>query len=222
MAQIKGRVRQRHSQQRAVTLLELLIGIVLFSLIALVLSTVDLFSRQNVIGSERRARLQNEVSYVLEHMTKEITRTIGNEVVNGAQSVAFIDNEPNWVLLRVYIDANGNGRRDTGAGTDRWIAYILRLVPPASRNQMWYCPQCTNFQCTFCVPAWGTATNILSRQITNFTPTKPGGAVLSDNFITVQTTACWDPDGVPDACGTAANPSVTMSSRIEMPSVSIR
>ena len=206
--------------------MELLVAIALLSLIVLFLSSIDLFSHHNVISSDRRVKVQNEVSYVLERMNKEIVRAIGNERVNGPNTVVNTGNIAGDAAIRVYIDANGNGARDTAAGTDCWIAYRLRpatALPVADRYQIRYCPRCTAATCVTCAApnAWGTADNILSRQITTpFIPTKPGGATLSDNFVTIEITACWDPDGVPEACGTSTNPSVTMRTRIKMPSVS--
>jgi len=57
---------------RAVTLMELIIAIILMSLIILSLTSIYLFSRFHVFTSDRLTKAQNEASLVLEHMTKNI------------------------------------------------------------------------------------------------------------------------------------------------------
>jgi prepilin-type N-terminal cleavage/methylation domain-containing protein len=70
--------------KKAVTLLELLIAIVLLSVVTIGISSIDIFSRSHVLSSQRRTTLQNEASFVLGHMTKEITRAIGNTRIDPA------------------------------------------------------------------------------------------------------------------------------------------
>lgn len=225
MKQFKRLTRKQYNHKIGVTLFELLIAITLIASIVLVLCSIDLFSRHQVISSDRRIKSQNEVSYVLEHMSKEISMAIGNERVNGADSVVKTETISGDTAIWVYVDQNRNGLRDFPpvVGADTWIAYRLRAAtaPLDERYRIWYCPRCTDLSCTICDPSWGTAVNILTTgQISDFTRNKPGGSTLSDNFVEIQITACWDPSGIPDACGTAANPNVTMSTRMKMPSVS--
>lgn len=193
----------------SITLLELLIALALVWVVVLAFFGIDIFSRYHVVTSDRRARVQNEASYVLEQMTKEIGRAIGNERVNGENSVVNTTGIAGDNAIRVYIDANNDSRRN-----DFWIAYRLNAT------QIWYCPNCNNSLCGTCNPAWGTQSNILSKQITNFTSTKPGGATLSDNYVEINLTACYYPDNTPFACGTPDNPNATMQTRIKMPAVS--
>lgn len=208
---------------KSVTLLELLIAISLLGILVLAFTSIDLFSRYHVRSADIRSQLQNEASFVLEHMSKQIPRAIGNEWIDGADAVvedeAFTNNG-----IVVYIDWNLNGRRDTIAAGDRRIAYRWYPVtaPPANRYQIRYCPQCTTASCTICTPAWGTvADNTLSRKIIACTFIKPEtGNILTDNYVEVSITTCYDPDETPDACGTPDNPQVEMRTRIKMPAVS--
>lgn len=209
---------------KAVTLLELLIAISLAGIMVLAFLSIELFSRYHLKTSERRAKLQNDVSYILEHMSKEIVKAIGNERIYGANSVIDNGTISNDEAVSVYIDASGNGQREDPinnppAGQDCWIAYRLR--PGSDDYQMWYCPKCEDKPCTNCDPNWGTTINILSKKhITAFAINKPGGAILSNNTIEIQITACWDPGNL-TTCGSPDNPSVTMRNRIKMPAVSI-
>lgn len=98
-----------------VTLFELLIAITLLSAIILGLSNIEIFSRTHLISSDRRAQLQNEASYILEHMTKYLLRAVGNP--NEQPIGGYSDNRG----FRIRIDDNpANGRVDTG---DTWVAY---------------------------------------------------------------------------------------------------
>ncbi len=60
------------------TLIELLISVILMSLILLGFFSIDLFSRNHVVTSDRRAKVQNEISYALEHMSKYVQQANGN------------------------------------------------------------------------------------------------------------------------------------------------
>lgn len=182
--------------KKSVTLIELLIAITLMGLVVLAFSSIDLFSRYHVITSDRRAKLQNEVSYILEHMTKEISKAIGD--VN--QPPVDISSSGNYTTLKVNIDYNQNSKRDS-IPPDRSIAYVYISSPD---YEMRYYPDYPS-----------TLEIISQKKISGFTPT------LTENYVNITITACWDPDGSPVACGTPDNPNVTMSTRIKMPAVSI-
>ena len=88
------------TERFAVTLLELLIAIGLFSLIVVGLSSIGTFSRHHVMSSERRVKLQNELSYALEHMSKNIQRATGDATRPALSVLAPGD------LLSVRVDPN--------------------------------------------------------------------------------------------------------------------
>ena len=210
------------SLNKAVTLLELLIAITLVGIMVLAFLSIELFSRYHLKTSQMRAKLQNDVSYALEHMSKQIVKGIGNEKIYGANSVVDTSTIANDAAsLQVYIDdinPPNNGQRDFV--DDYWIAYRLR--PASDDYQMWYCPKCEGKPCTNCETDWGTPNYVLSKKhITAFGINKPGGAILSNNTIEIQINACWDPQETSSGCGSPDNPSVTMRNRIKMPAVSI-
>ena len=60
------------------SLIELLISIILMSLVVLGFSSIDLFSRHHVISSDRRVKVQNEISYAIEYMSKYVQQSIGD------------------------------------------------------------------------------------------------------------------------------------------------
>ena len=199
---------------KSVTLIELLIAMILISLLVVGFSSLEFFSRRHVVTSDRLAKLQNEVSYLLGHMAKNIG---GTESRGGA--VGSIDQLPvttNSIggdhAIQIWIDYNSNGQRDTG---DKQITYRYR----AANYEIWYYPNYTDN------PNDSDAEVITQRKISPDFSTNAAQPThitysVNNNYIGIQATACWDPDGNPNACGTTDNPSITMSTRIKMPSVS--
>lgn len=192
--------------KRSVTLLELIIAIVLLSIIIFGINSINSFSNYHVISSDRRANVQNQVSFCLEHITKEASKAIGNESVAGANSVVSI--VPN-TSLAIFVDGNRNGIRDT-AGGDYWINYNLN----AASHELRYCSNCGNS------PSCPTCNyEVLSSKITAFTPDKDFSL---GNHINISITGCHDPAQATAACGTQDNPEVTMDTTAFLPSVSTR
>lgn len=181
----------RREPASGITLLELLIAISLLSLIVIGFSGLELFGRYQVVGSDKRTRVQNEAAHVVEHMAKNLANAVGNR-----------NNFPVTVLtdgLRVRIDSNLNGAADAG---DLEIAYQL---VPENKNIMRYYSN------------YSSVSEDISRKISaaNWT------WAVTNNWIGVEVTACDDPDGTPVACGTTDNPAATVITRIRMPAVSI-
>ena len=206
-----------NKQKCAITLVELLIAISLVGVLAIGISSVDTYTHFHLMSSDRRAQIQNEASYVLEHMVKNINSAIGN--ANDWAVKAYNDNKG----IRIRIDDNpANGMVD---GTDHWIAYRHEDIgSPATDSEIRYYPDAGNVE----VPA-GSYESI-ARKIAIST----GGFYglefqgnfdvnnwLNDSIIEVKITACWDPAEARFLCGTIDNPEVTMRNRIKMPAVSV-
>jgi hypothetical protein len=197
----------RPNLKKSVTLLELLIAIVLLSVVTIGISSIDIFSRSHVLSSQRRTSLQNEASFVLGHMTKEITRAIGNTQIDRA--VFFYINNNG---IRIRIDdhplPSGNGRIDLD---DSWIAY--RQVG----SEIWFYDNAGTVE-----PPAGPHDVLASHVVfTDFTqPSDTWGLQidrdLSVNFIDVTIRCRWRPN--PPA--SVDNPQVELRTRIKMPSVS--
>jgi len=202
--------------RKSVTFIELLIAIILLAGVVLAINNLNIFSRYHLVSADRRVKTQNDVSYILDHMTKNITNAIGNTSID---DMIHVINNPNDASVEVFIDANGNGQKEAsinnpGAAVDHWIAYRYDATGGV-RNQIRYCPRCRDDNCNFaqCMDA----VDVLSRKITNFTPAFNS----SNNYVDIQQiTACWDPTASVAACGTSDNPSVTMSTSISLPSIS--
>jgi hypothetical protein len=205
--------------QKAVTLLEVLIAVVLFSLMVIGFSSIDFFSHFHVMSSDRRVKVQNEVSYILEHMTKEISKAIGDVTDTNNIPVRLLDPIPTGITrtkVVVFIDYTQDGKRDSAS--DRYIAYWYRDAsdPVSERYQMRYCSNCLGPLCNVCLSGWDNG--ILSNKITRFRPAYTSTG--DNNYVEIELTGCWDPQETNFSCGTADNPSVTMQTHIKMPSVS--
>lgn len=234
---------------KSITLIELLVAVSILGLLVIGLSNIDTFSHFQVISSDRRAKLQHDAAYVLEHMSRQIARAIGNERVYGAETVIqTIDNDPDAEaggvetrLVKIYIDAGDgtdpdgmgplppsppNGKREAPKNNpesydDHWIAY--RFYPASA--QIRYCGRCRRSNCKFNGPQCMDGVESLTTGIiSNFSLTADRNPdnTLQNNSVQVQLTACWDPDGAPAPCGTSVdNPRIEMSNSIKMPAVPV-
>lgn len=190
------------------TIMELIIAIIILSFIILGINGIAVFTRNNVVTADRRAKLQNDVSRVIDHVSRMSNAAIGNEAVSGANSVVTAGTG----TLAVFVDSNQDGMRDStvSAATDHWVYYNRD-----ASNNIHYCNTCLTNNCSAGCPA-GTD-EIIARNMTDFTVSKD---FTQGNFINVSVTACYNPAA--GTCGTAVeNPSVTMRSRIDLPGVSL-
>ncbi len=193
--------------RKSVTFIELLIAIVLLSVIILAVNNVNVFSRYHLVSADRRAKIQNDVSLCLEHMTKNLSQAIGNEALG--VGVVWTGVSGGTYYLTARVDTNPNGI------AEGWLVdYISGYKLNYANHRFYYCNNCFDSLYSSCV---GNE-EVLAQNITAFSASKnlSGG----NNYITVDLTACWDPAATASACDTQDNPSVTMSTTITLPSVS--
>ena len=203
----------RSFTQTSVTLLELLISIVLIGLVILGLSNIESFCRNQLLSSDRRLKVQNEASFVLEHMAKRIMTAVNKP---GFDVIIF----PTTQSFRVSVDANRNGVLDElGSGNeDNWIAY-------SNDTNIGELRYCANMSFNNPINALGACDNgsweTLSRHVTSAMNSANIIYSNSNNYVEINITACADP-GSANPCGGMRNPSVNMKSSVIMPSVSTR
>jgi len=140
----------------AITLLELIIAISLLGVVALAFTSIQNFARYHAIGSERRAKVQNELSFVLQHIAKNVQRATGDSshqpivLVSNGFGVRVDTNSPptpsnysddtwyNYTLngntiscntesLSAYIVSNANSNYPASAPTDNGFNYGLAV-----------------------------------------------------------------------------------------------
>ncbi|MEI6631959.1 MAG: prepilin-type N-terminal cleavage/methylation domain-containing protein [bacterium] len=208
---------------KSFTILELLISIIILSILVVVFAAIELFSHTHVLTVDRRAKVQNDLAYIMEHSTKQIAKAIGNAQINSNDIVKIgpIDGDDTEAIV-FYTDANKDGiRNDDAENPSPWKAYRLRMpiLEPEGNYRLWWCPSCSDSTCVTCDPSWGTLENILSKRVTdviyNYNP--------ANNYVDITIQGCWDPEKVTtaDDCGTSdRNPSTSFTARIKMPSVS--
>ncbi len=197
MKQFKSLSLKKYRHNKGLTLVELLIAICIFSLVVLGFSSIETFSRYHVLSSDRRIKLQNDASYVLEHMAKYIGEAIG-DANNAAVSI-----EDSNRRIEVYADlaSDGSSPGDGQRGTegDRWLAYQFSGSPDYEvRYYSDYVGSPASYE-------------VLSRKTSAFS------CSLTDNYVLVEITTCWNPAGT---CASLDNPALSMKNRIAMPAVS--
>jgi len=207
MRQLNSTVIKQYNRISGVTLIELVIALTIFSLMVLAFSNIDTFSRYHLLASDKRAKLQNDASYVLEHMAKNIGQAIGNT----RQAPAPVDTSTisGDRAIRVWVDYNLNGKLDTYP-TDRQVAYRFTDAGGNAddRYQIWYYDSCVGPNCN---QAGSSSPEIISRKIYDFSATYSTG----NNYVEIQIKARWSPG----QSASADNPEVSMQNRIYMPSV---
>jgi len=106
-------------QNKSVTLVELLISVAVVSVMVLSFYSLDTFSRTQVLTSDRRAKLQNELSLALEHMSKYVQQATGNNLNAGNQAIRAMAGG-----FQVRVDLN-NPQNPFSLADDAWVTYQL-------------------------------------------------------------------------------------------------
>lgn len=177
----------------AITLIELLIAITLIGFLVYAVVGHDIFTRHQLVGAERRAKLQNEVSYCLEHMAKWISKGIGTYL----DSPVTISGN----TITVEVDAEDNNGVEDAATISYTFYPLLHLI---------------NFTNATITDEVLPQLNPNQGHISNCTFSYSN----TTNYVEAEIYACWSPDA--SDCGTPDNPCVGMKTRIAMPSVSLR
>lgn len=90
------------------TLFELLISILVVSIMVLSFYSLETYSHSQVIYSDRRVKVQNDITYALEHMSKYVQQAQGRQAIQ-----VFPPGSPDG--FRVWVDFNQTS----------WVRYRL-------------------------------------------------------------------------------------------------
>ena len=106
---------------KSVTLVELLISILIVALMVLSFYSLETFSHKQVINADRRTKVQNSLSYCLQHMSKYVQQASGYKSDSGIQLIT------NGFKVRVdsYLFQNPQILPTTDLNDDVWISYTL-------------------------------------------------------------------------------------------------
>lgn len=106
---------------KSITLVELLISIVIVTIMVLSFYGLETFSREQLINSDRRAKVQNQLAYVLDHMSKYVQQANGDK--NNPPIKLYPDAGP-YAGFQVRVDF-----RDPQVPSDlnngAWVSYFL-------------------------------------------------------------------------------------------------
>jgi Tfp pilus assembly protein PilV len=189
-----------------ITLIELIVSIILLGMVVVSFFSIDLFSRQQFLATDKRAKLQNEAVYVLSHISKQLTRAIGdvnNLPVNITPSSGITS------VIRATIDATPDGMLDFS--NDANISYCYNSVG-CNHAAVAYSIYFNSNISAASVPA----AEILASHVRSFYATQSG------NCVSVNIVTCWDPAESSQPCGSLDNPAINITNSVSMPSVSVQ
>jgi len=221
--------RRKNFFLQGTTLVELIIATILSAIISLGIFGVVLYSRHEALFAQRRAIAQNNASFAIDHLSRNISRGIGNTIIAGLAPTTT-GNVSGRTAIRVAVDSNpppdGNGQQDL---LDNVICYRWR-DNGGDRFELHFCPDCQGpdkpskfLSCNNCNPNWNN-TEIVADNIEYWgswggAPGNPPNVV--DDYVEVEVQACFDATTlIAGACGGPDNPRVTLRVRIKMPAVS--
>jgi Tfp pilus assembly protein PilV len=103
---------------KGITLVELIVAVIIVTVVILGIFSIEIFSRYHVFNADRRSRLQNEVSYSLEHMHKYVSQGTGNLSNPPIERLAANNG------FRVRVDLNSPSTPSV-LTDDSWVSYTL-------------------------------------------------------------------------------------------------
>ncbi|MDD5129384.1 MAG: hypothetical protein PHO40_07035 [Candidatus Omnitrophica bacterium] len=109
------------NKKTGVNLIELIVCMVLISLVVLGFFSVELFSRHHVISSDRRAKLQNDLSYSLEYISKYVQQSAG-DINNPAIKVYPTSGVQTG--FQTHVDLN-DPHTPNDLSDDTWVIFYL-------------------------------------------------------------------------------------------------
>jgi Tfp pilus assembly protein PilV len=188
------------------SLIELLVSMILMSLVLLGFFSIELFSSHHVVSSDRRAKVQNEISYAIEYMSKYVQQANGNLSRSAIQA--------NATGFRVYIDLNST-QTPSVLTDDGWIDYTLSsntLTATCTANGG-TCPFTSPENLTTKIIA-GVAGNTIMPEF----PDKGFYVSITDQGTAVDIGLVGRYD--PAAAASSDNPQISMKTRLVSPSSS--
>lgn len=103
---------------RAVSLMELLISMVVVATMVLSFYSLENYGHQQVMNADRRAKVQNSLAYSLEHMNKYVQQANGNM---GSPPIEATGNG-----FRVRVDLRDvPNQTPSNLNDDAWVNYSL-------------------------------------------------------------------------------------------------
>jgi Tfp pilus assembly protein PilE len=210
---------QNNQNTKSITLVELMISLLVVGIMVLSFYSLETFSHQQVISAHRRVKLQGNLSFCLEHMSKYIQQSTGN--IN-TLPIKLYPNEISPTGFQVNFDCKATPSDLTD---DVWVYYALSDVDSDTKPELSVACSGTNCGTTTKCSEIPITPEVISRNIiTGFStgvlpePLESGFSVYVDalgNFIDIGLVGRFDPDS-PESAGTGGviNPQVEMKTKV--------
>ena len=190
---------------KAITLVEMLVAVSLFSIVFISVSSLDLFVRRNYSDTDRKAKLHNEISPTIEHIVKTVSQGIGDATLTSRNPANITTNASGDPLYLFRIPTPGADADPISLANTTWCAYVYKRPGNTQTSyQVWYYPDYSNT----------TNYDILSNKITALNM-----SFVSSDISRIQfgLTARYDPS---NNVVSSDNPEVVFSTSIQMRAVS--
>ena len=108
---------------KSITLLELLMALVIMSIMVLSFYSMQSFSSKELVTANRRTKIQNNLTYCLEHMSKYVQQANGN---SGRKAIQYYPGPTatGATGFKVYVDFN-NPQTPSDPTDDAFVYYTL-------------------------------------------------------------------------------------------------
>jgi hypothetical protein len=110
---------KKNRNMSSLTLIELIISVIIVAIMILSFYSLETYGHSQVISADRRAKVQNELAYALEHMSKYVQQANGN--INNPGIMLFPAGNPTGFQVRVDFNHTPADLTD-----DPWVRYRLR------------------------------------------------------------------------------------------------
>ena len=193
---------------KSLTLVELMVSVMIVGMMIVGFYGFETFTNTQVIDSDRRAKVQNQLSYCLEHMSKYIQRANGD--TSNPPIKLYPNAGPPYTGFQVRFDCNAT-QTPSVLTDDVWIYYTL-----AGNNLS----VGSTGGCAL-VPAEVLATKILdnfSNTVLPFYPAPTAGFYVvvdaGGNLVNIALVGRYDPTRPVDSGTSFVNPQVEAKTRI--------
>lgn len=190
---------------RSITLLELNVSIIAVSVMVLTIYGIYTYSQSQTINTERRSKVQNELGYALEHMTKYVQQANGD--TNNPPIKAY-PNSGTQTGFQARLDFN-DPQTPSNLADDAWVGYYL------SGNTLY--AVCTGTGCSFASEV--LSERIISNFVSGIMPNDPANGYYvsidaSGNLVEVGLVGRYKPTEAYSTATRTLNPQVEMKTKI--------
>ncbi|MDP3041568.1 MAG: hypothetical protein Q8N62_02380 [Candidatus Omnitrophota bacterium] len=203
---------------KSVTLVELMISIIVVATMVLSFYSLETYGHLQIINADRRAKVQNNLAYCMEYMSKYVQQANGD--VNNPPIKLY----PNPISPRgfeVRVDCQVT-QTPLDLTDDVWVYYALTGNNLRSGCRGAGCGSCSSVRPVF-VPAEILSNKIVANFNNSVLPVIPlygasdGFYVVVDplgNFVDVGLVGRYDPSQVPTLATRLTNPQVELKTRL--------